>query len=272
MQDQLLQGAVQVVGLGEPVTGAGLVDDAVLHLAVHPEKRRQTWVNIRTLQRVAVREQVRGRGLHNGAGGVAARFAAVPDQEGSVSLPSQQSLGLMPVDVPQTPQALVVMRKVLLILHHAVLTERHEEEELQRSSRDRMHTAGTFSCSYGWLLLSNQTGSQAGSETHSSVVSFFRPSHSFSFLCRTPFWVSHLKRTQTEPLVATQLPPGPLLVPVGGAYIRYWSLVLRSWIRSGLMLFIFLSISRLSPACFFRSTSRWRLLSTISLMRDFSLS
>lgn len=37
VQDQLLQGPVQVVGLREPEPGAGLVDDAVLHLAVHPE-------------------------------------------------------------------------------------------------------------------------------------------------------------------------------------------------------------------------------------------
>lgn len=63
-----------------------------------------------------------GRHVHHGAG-VAARLAAVPDQEGPVSLPAEQRLGLNPVDVPQTPQTLVVVRKVLLILHHAVLTE-----------------------------------------------------------------------------------------------------------------------------------------------------
>lgn len=62
-----------------------------------------------------------GRGLHHGAG-VAARLAAVPDQEGSVPLAAQQALGLQPVHVPQTPQPLVVVRKVLLILHRAVLT------------------------------------------------------------------------------------------------------------------------------------------------------
>lgn len=33
--------------------------------------------------------------------------------------------------------------------------------------------------------------------TYSSVVSFFRPSHSFSFLWRTPFWVSHLTHKQS---------------------------------------------------------------------------
>lgn len=38
VQHQLLQGAVQVVGLGETKAGAGLVDDAVFHLAVHPDK------------------------------------------------------------------------------------------------------------------------------------------------------------------------------------------------------------------------------------------
>lgn len=38
MKHQLLQGAVQVVGLCEPEAGAGLVDDAVFHLAIHPER------------------------------------------------------------------------------------------------------------------------------------------------------------------------------------------------------------------------------------------
>lgn len=37
VQHELLQGAVQVVGLRETVAGARLVDDAVLHLAIHPE-------------------------------------------------------------------------------------------------------------------------------------------------------------------------------------------------------------------------------------------
>lgn len=37
VQNQLLQRPVQVVRLGEPEAGAGLVDDAVLDLAVHPE-------------------------------------------------------------------------------------------------------------------------------------------------------------------------------------------------------------------------------------------
>lgn len=39
VQDQLLQGAVQVVGLGEAEAGARLVDDAVLHLPLHPEEQ-----------------------------------------------------------------------------------------------------------------------------------------------------------------------------------------------------------------------------------------
>lgn len=38
VQHQLLQGAIQVVGLGETKAGAGLVDDAVLHLSIHPDK------------------------------------------------------------------------------------------------------------------------------------------------------------------------------------------------------------------------------------------
>lgn len=36
-------------------------------------------------------------------------------------------------------------------------------------------------------------------ETHSSVFSFFIPSHSLSFFCLTPFWVNHLtKDTRTS--------------------------------------------------------------------------
>lgn len=65
-----------------------------------------------------------GGALHHGAG-VAARLAAVPDQEGPVSLAAQQRLGLRAVDVAQTPQTLVVVREVLLVLHHAVLTDTH---------------------------------------------------------------------------------------------------------------------------------------------------
>lgn len=37
VQHQLLQRAVQVVGLGETEAGARLVDDAVFHLSVHAE-------------------------------------------------------------------------------------------------------------------------------------------------------------------------------------------------------------------------------------------
>lgn len=34
--------------------------------------------------------------------------------------------------------------------------------------------------------------------THSSVFSFFIPSHSLSFFCLTPFWVNHLKTEATQ--------------------------------------------------------------------------
>lgn len=44
VQNQLLQRPVQVVGLGEAEAGARLVDDAVLHLAVHPEGDTETQV------------------------------------------------------------------------------------------------------------------------------------------------------------------------------------------------------------------------------------
>lgn len=42
VQHQLLQRAVQVVGLRETVTGARLVDDAVFHLSVHTEGDKET--------------------------------------------------------------------------------------------------------------------------------------------------------------------------------------------------------------------------------------
>lgn len=59
---------------------------------------------------------------------------------------------------------------------------------------------------------------------------------------------------------------------IDDTHIKYWSLVFLSCMRSGLMLFIRLSISLYSAACFFKSSSNLRLLSTISLIRDFSFS
>lgn len=47
VQHQLLQGAVQVVGLRKTKPGARLVDDAVFHLAVHPETHKDTQSQIR---------------------------------------------------------------------------------------------------------------------------------------------------------------------------------------------------------------------------------
>lgn len=67
------------------------------------------------------------RHVHDGAG-VASRLAAVADQEGSVLLASQQRLGLTAVDVAQTPQTLVVVREVLLVLHRAVLARDHRRD------------------------------------------------------------------------------------------------------------------------------------------------
>ena len=85
--------------------------------------------------------QVEGPDLHHGAG-VAAWFAAVSDQEGAVSLPSEQRLRLRAVDVSKTPQTLIVVRKVLLILHHAVLAEgrRQGGRHVSRASHTHTHT------------------------------------------------------------------------------------------------------------------------------------
>lgn len=84
--------------------------------------------------------------------------------------------------------------------------------------------------------------------THSSVFSFLIPSHSLSFFCLTPFWVNHLTREAREGNQvrsdSDRVPGGKLYVAQQCCtYMRYWSLVLRSWMRSGLMLFILLSIS-----------------------------
>lgn len=127
VEDQLLERGVQVVGLGEAKAAAGLVDDAVFDLTVHAERQKS---EISTGRRDKRRH--RKRSVHDGAG-VAARFAAVPNQEGSVSLSTQQRLGLSAVDVSQTPQMLVVVRKVLLILHHAVLAAHRSDSMTQNS-------------------------------------------------------------------------------------------------------------------------------------------
>lgn len=66
--------------------------------------------------------------VHNTAG-VAPGFAAVSDQECSVSLPPEESLRLEPVNVAQLPGALVVVREVLIVLHHRVLTGKREGGE-----------------------------------------------------------------------------------------------------------------------------------------------
>jgi len=47
VEHQLLQGAVQVVGLREAEAGGRLVDDAMLHLAVHPEGDRHVTRDMR---------------------------------------------------------------------------------------------------------------------------------------------------------------------------------------------------------------------------------
>jgi len=60
MKHQFFQRAVQVIGLGKAVASGRFVDDTVLDFAVH----------------------------HYGAG-IAALFAALPDQEGAVSFPSE---------------------------------------------------------------------------------------------------------------------------------------------------------------------------------------
>lgn len=58
----------------------------------------------------------------------------------------------------------------------------------------------------------------------------------------------------------------------GATHTRYWSLIFRSCMRSGLRLFMRLSISRLSEACALRSCSSFVRLSCISAMRDLSRS
>lgn len=102
------------------------------------QTRRTKWSTITT-----------GGALHHGAG-VAARLAAVPDQEGPVSLAAQQRLGLRAVDVAQTPQTLVMVREVLLVLHHAVLTDTHTGQVTHQRSRSCRKSNATQTASLLW--------------------------------------------------------------------------------------------------------------------------
>lgn len=52
--------------------------------------------------------------------GVAALLAAFPDKERSVRLPEEQLLRLRPVQVPDEPALLVVVRQVLVLFAHKV--------------------------------------------------------------------------------------------------------------------------------------------------------
>ena len=62
--------------------------------------------------------------------GVAALFAAFPDEKRSVRLPEEQLLRLRPVQVPDEPALLIVVRQVLILLVHKVAsapTQLHNE-------------------------------------------------------------------------------------------------------------------------------------------------
>lgn len=90
-----------------------------------------------------------------------------------------------------------------------------------------------------------------------------------TFLRQPPERVLQTKDIETPSLnLATAKSSGS----TSDTYIKYWSLVFLNWMRSGLILFMRLSISRYSAACFFKSSSNLLLLSMISLIRDFSLS
>lgn len=65
---------------------------------------------------------------------------------------------------------------------------------------------------------------------------------------------------------------GPQASAEPGTHTRYWSRILRNCMRSGLRLFMRLSISRLSEACARSSCSSFVRLSWISAMRDLSRS
>lgn len=56
--------------------------------------------------------------------GVAALFAAFSDKKGSVRLPEEQLLRLRPVQVPDEPALLIVVRQVLILLTHKVASAR----------------------------------------------------------------------------------------------------------------------------------------------------
>lgn len=64
---------------------------------------------------------------HHGAG-VAALLAALSDQEGAVRLPAEQLLGLGPVQIPDKPALLVVVRQGSFFLVHGAAPRPKREE------------------------------------------------------------------------------------------------------------------------------------------------
>lgn len=88
VEDELLQGPVQVVGLREAEARGRAVDDAVLGIAVHHHRT-----------------------------GVATPLAALTDEEGTVPLATQHFLSLGAVDLAYIPCAFLVVGEVILILH-----------------------------------------------------------------------------------------------------------------------------------------------------------
>ena len=61
--------------------------------------------------------------------GVAALFAAFSDEKRSVRLPEEQLLRLRPVQVPDEPALLIVVRQVLVLLAHKVASAQLQNKE-----------------------------------------------------------------------------------------------------------------------------------------------
>lgn len=77
--------------------------------------------------------------------GVAALLAAFPDEERSVRLPEEQLLCLRPVQVPDEPALLVVVRQVLVLLAHKVASAQlqNDRNNVSKVNKDR-HTASSL--------------------------------------------------------------------------------------------------------------------------------
>lgn len=173
--------------------------------------------------------------LHNRAG-VTSLLAALADQECSCSFVLKHLFSLRPTQLANKPACFIIMWQVLLISFQHVRTEK-ARKELHHS-----HAASSSCCV-------NAKGKFA--KTYSSRLSLCIPNQSLMRFCRTPLWLSQLQRHSSFNIKGNNWAATADLScnqtqhyhHRWATYLRYWSLMLRSWMRSGRRLLIFLSVS-----------------------------